>query len=88
MKSIIFLVFPILVMATCQKEDAIEDITWTIGADHSTDTTILVTDLSSNQQVLSLYNYSICPNANLKLTVTHGDEAIIDSVFSEADGGL
>jgi len=84
MKSFIFLVFPILLINTCQKEETIEDITWTIGADHSTDTTIVVTDLPSNLQVLSCDNYSICPNTNLKLSVTSGSQVIIDSVFSEA----
>jgi len=71
-------------ISTCQKEDPIEDISWTIGADHSMDTTVLVTDIPSNQQILSCDNYSICPNTNLKLKITMGNTIIVDTIFSEA----
>ena len=53
--------------------------TWTIGSDHSTDTTIFITH--SGEGRLSMRDHSVCPNHDTRIEVSLGSTEILDTVM-------
>lgn len=54
-------------------------ITWTIGADHATDTTLKITH--SGEGRLSMSDHSVCPNHDTRIAVSLGSNTILDTVM-------
>lgn len=81
--SFFYLCTMVLVLLACTKGDQIQSdlaesdskIIWTIGAEHSSDTTVNVMH-KDGQGFLSFDNYSICPNHELLITVVANDKVI------------
>ncbi|NND08263.1 MAG: hypothetical protein HKN87_17940 [Saprospiraceae bacterium] len=83
LQSIILLANALIMMACNQDNDMaiLEDkiTTWTIGADHNTDTTISI--MHSGEGRLSLSDFSVCPNHDTRIEVSLGSTAILDTVM-------
>lgn len=87
-----FLLTPILiVLMSCAKDaDLTEDyrndsVAWMIGAEHATDTTMLLPKSVNADGTLSVESYSICPNSDLRILVTAGSEALLDTTYHDGD---
>lgn len=80
----IIVIVSILKTIACNKGNdmAILDdklITWTIGADHDTDTTIKI--MHSGEGRLSMSDHSVCPNHDTRIAVSLGSNTILDTVM-------
>ena len=81
----------IVVLAACDKDENLNEnfqdstVSWKIGSDHSTDTTLILPLSSASENLLSVSNYSICANQALKITVRFDDQIVLDTIYQEGD---
>lgn len=88
--SFLYLCTLALALLACTKGDDIQSqlsvndasITWIIGAEHSSDTTVNVMH-KNGQSYLSFENYSICPNHELLITVSTEEEVIYNQIVKD-----
>ena len=73
--SLFLMVLALIGFSSCDKENEITDasISWTIGAEHSQDTTLLLPSSAVNENKLVVVNNSICPSHVIELNVFEQD---------------
>ncbi len=82
------LVLAIIVLSSCDKENEITDasISWTIGAEHSQDTTLLLPTSAVNENKLVIVNNSICPSHMIEINVLEQDIVLFRDTVVEQTG--
>ncbi|MCB0685609.1 MAG: hypothetical protein KDC53_03760 [Saprospiraceae bacterium] len=93
MKTLVFVLsVGVLVLACAKNEDYVAEnykessLTWQIGSDYATDTTILVPKSIGKDGVLRVDDYSICPNTDLRIIANLGKEVLLDTIYHDGDG--
>ena len=86
--KLLIVVISAIVLSSCNKENEISDasISWTIGADHTVDTTILLPKSAVNQNTLVILNNSICPSHVIDLNVFEQDLVIFSDTITDQMG--
>ena len=89
MKSILVGIFLVLIAIGCQN-DSIEpeyyqdrSVVWTVGHDHSIDTTVILPKSQAPMNFLSVEDYSICGNTNLQIIIKTDDKILVDTVYQD-----
>ncbi|MBK8503200.1 MAG: hypothetical protein IPL46_13865 [Saprospiraceae bacterium] len=89
MKTNFFALILMVAIIACNKEDNLTEnyentsMSWTVGADHSGDTTVILPTSKAQMNYLSVKEYSICPNTRLQIIVTSGDQVVLDSIYQD-----
>ncbi len=91
MNTVYLIFLSTVVLAACDKDENLNEnyqdysVSWKIGSDHSTDTTLILPASSAIENFLTVSNYSICANQALKITVTYDDQILLDTIYQEGD---
>lgn len=89
MKTNLFALILMVAIVACHKEDNLTEnyvntsMSWTVGGDHSGDTTVILPTSKAQMNYLSVEDYSICPNTRLQIIITSGDQVVLDSIYQD-----
>lgn len=88
--SLLLMALAIIVLSSCDKENEITDasISWTIGAEHSQDTTIPLPSSAVNENTLVVVNNSICPSHVIELNVFEQDLVLFRDTIIDQTGSF
>lgn len=86
----LFISLPVVWFACSKDQNLTENytsnsITWLVGADQSLDTTMLLPESTVQNATITVSNYSICPNSNLEIKVSSGNEILLDTIYHDGD---
>jgi hypothetical protein len=91
MRTVFFMMMSLAILLACEKDDNLAEnyqdhsLTWSIGADYSIDTTVVLPVSSTANNYLKIESYSICPNQDLKITVSGDGQILLDTTYHEGD---
>lgn len=87
-RSLFLMALAIIGFSSCDKENEITDasISWTIGAEHSQDTTLLLPSSAVNENKLVIVNNSICPSHVIAINVFEQDLVLFRDTIIEQTG--
>ncbi len=89
MKTKYFALIMMIAIAACNKDDNLTEnyvdtsMSWTVGGEHSGDTTVILPTSKAQMNYLSVKDYSICPNTRLQIIISAGDQVVLDSIYQE-----
>ena len=82
------MVLAIIGFSSCDKENEITDasISWTIGAEHNQDTTLLLPPSAVDENKLVIVNNSICPSHVIEISVFEQDLVLFRDTIIDQTG--
>lgn len=89
MKTNLFALIMLAFMA-CNKDENLSEnyvdtsMSWTVGGEHSGDTTVILPTSKAEMNYLSVEDYSICPNTRLQIIISSGEQVILDSIYQDS----
>ena len=90
MKTLFYITAFLVMCLACNKDETLtenyrsDSVSWIIGADHSLDTTMVLPESGQNASI-TVSNYSICPNGDLRITASSGNEILLDTIYHDGD---
>ncbi len=89
MEKILFYLTLLTAVLSCGKESLNDnplpgELRWTVGAEHATDT-ILYSNAISDNSILTVTTFSLCPIYDLNILVQQGSGTVLDTVYQIDD---